>query len=88
MHEGLHDSTVTGVVAGTVHSKTTGPLTPREIEVLKLLAEGLSSKQAAARLGITFKTAACHRSVILSKLGVHETVSAVRWAIRAGVVEP
>jgi len=88
MQEGLQESTSTGVVAGTVRSKTNGHLTPREIEVLRLLAEGLSTKQTAARLGITFKTAACHRSVILSKLGVHETVSAVRWAIRAGVVEP
>jgi DNA-binding NarL/FixJ family response regulator len=75
------------VEGGIRRLRTNGPLTPREIEVLKLLSDGLSTKQTAARLGITFKTAACHRSVILSKLGVHETVSAVRWAIRAGVIE-
>jgi DNA-binding NarL/FixJ family response regulator len=87
MHEGLYDSVGLGTVRGAARSKTVGTLTPREVEVLKLLSEGLSTKQTAARLGITFKTAACHRSVILSKLDVHETVSAVRWAIRSGIVE-
>jgi DNA-binding NarL/FixJ family response regulator len=52
------------------------------------MAEGLSTKQIGARLQVTFKTAASHRSRILAKLGVHETISAVRWAIRAGLVEP
>lgn len=63
-------------------------LTPREVEVLKLIAEGLSTKQVGKQLGISFKTAAAHRSHILSKLGVHGTVSAVRWAIRQKLVEP
>ncbi len=63
-------------------------LTPREIQVLRLMADGLSTKEVARELKITFKTAASHRGRILSKLGVHETISAVRWAIRAGLVEP
>jgi DNA-binding NarL/FixJ family response regulator len=63
-------------------------LTAREIQVLKLMADGLSTKQIATALNVTFKTAASHRSRILSKLGVHETISAVRWAIRGGIVEP
>ncbi len=63
-------------------------LTGREIQVLRLMADGLSTKQVARDLGITFKTAASHRSRILAKLGVHETVSAVRWAIRVGLVKP
>jgi DNA-binding NarL/FixJ family response regulator len=62
-------------------------LTAREIEVLRLLADGLTTKVVAERLGITFKTAACHRSRILQKLAVESTVSAVRWAIRQGIVE-
>lgn len=64
------------------------PLTAREVEVLRLLADGYSTKAVATRLNISFKTAACHRYRILQKLGVESTVSAVRWAIRTGVVEP
>jgi DNA-binding NarL/FixJ family response regulator len=63
-------------------------LTPREIEVLRLMAEGLSTKEVARALKITFKTAASHRGRILAKLGAHESISAVRWAIRVGLVEP
>ena len=63
-------------------------LTPREIEVLRLMADGLSTKEIAARLSVTFKTAACHRYRVLQKLCVESTVSAVRWAIRQGIVEP
>jgi DNA-binding NarL/FixJ family response regulator len=61
-------------------------LTAREMQVLRLMADGLSTKEIAVQLGITFKTAASHRSRILSKLGVHETVSAVRWAIRNSLI--
>jgi DNA-binding NarL/FixJ family response regulator len=63
-------------------------LTARELQVLHLLADGLSTKQVASTLKVSFKTAASHRSRILAKLRVHETVSAVRWAIRAGIIEP
>jgi len=64
------------------------PLTPRETEVLKCIAEGHSTKQVAAILGITFKTAACHRQRLMAKLGVHETVNLVRYAIRQGITRP
>ena len=63
-------------------------LTERERQVLVLIAEGKSTKQAAARLGISYKTADSHRSRILEKLGVHETASMVRYAIRAGLIAP
>ncbi len=62
-------------------------LTPREIEVLRLLAEGMSSKDVAMQLRISFKTATSHRSNILAKLRVHDTVLAVRWAIRERIIE-
>ncbi len=62
-------------------------LTPREIDVLRQMAEGLTTKQIAFQLNIRFKTAACHRNRILDKLGVQSTVLAVRWAIRHGLVE-
>ncbi|MGA3017321.1 MAG: LuxR C-terminal-related transcriptional regulator [Bryobacteraceae bacterium] len=63
-------------------------LTERERQVLVLIAQGKSTKEAAARLGISYKTTDSHRSRILEKLGVHETASMVRYAIRAGLVEP
>ena len=61
-------------------------LTPREIEVLRLIAEGLSTKEIAARLDISFKTVVSHRSHLLEKLGIHESATLVRLAIRAGIV--
>lgn len=62
-------------------------LTERERQVLVLIAGGKSTKEAAAELGISYKTADSHRSRILEKLGVHETASMVRYAIRAGLIE-
>ena len=63
-------------------------LTERERQVLVLIANGHSTKATATQLGISYKTADSHRSRILEKLGVHETASMVRYAIRAGLVEP
>jgi DNA-binding NarL/FixJ family response regulator len=63
-------------------------LTERELQVLKLMADGLSTNGIARALGIAFKTAACHRYRILDKLGVDNTVCALRWAIRNGVITP
>jgi PAS domain S-box-containing protein len=63
-------------------------LTERERQVLTLIAEGRSTKEAALQLGISYKTADSHRSRILEKLGVHETASMVRLAIRAGLIIP
>ncbi len=63
-------------------------LTERERQVLVLIASGKSTKELATRLGISYKTADSHRSRILEKLGVHETASMVRYAIRAGLIEP
>ena len=63
-------------------------LTERERQVLVLIADGKSTKETAAQLGISYKTADSHRSRILEKLGVHETASMVRYAIRAGLIAP
>ena len=63
-------------------------LTRRELEVLRLIAEGKSTKQVANLLGIAFRTAVCHRYRIFQKLHVHETASLVRLAVRARLVEP
>ena len=60
-------------------------LTRRELEVLKCIVDGHSTKQVAQRLGIAFKTAACHRQHLMAKLGVHDTATLVRCAIRRGI---
>ncbi len=61
-------------------------LTARERQVLELVALGLGTKQVAERLGIGYKTADSHRTHVLKKLGLHETASLVRFAVRAGVI--
>ena len=63
-------------------------LTERERQVLVLIATGKSTKEAAIQLGISYKTADSHRSRILEKLGIHETATMVRYAIRSGLIEP
>jgi PAS domain S-box-containing protein len=63
-------------------------LTFREVQVLTLVAQGKSTKELAAILGISVKTAESHRTHVMEKLRVHETASVVRFAIRAGLVEP
>ncbi len=64
------------------------PLSPREREVLQLVAEGKTTKEVAALLGVSVKTAESHRTRIMSKLGIHETAGLVRYAIRRGLVQP
>src|SRR5262245_34565905 len=62
------------------------PLTPREREVLELLAEGLSNKAVAARLGISDQTVKFHVASISSKLGAANRTDAVRRAVRRGLI--
>lgn len=62
------------------------PLTAREREVLQLIAEGKTTKEVASLLGISVKTAESHRTRLMEKLGVHETASLVRYALRRGLV--
>jgi DNA-binding NarL/FixJ family response regulator len=63
-------------------------LTPREEEVIKLIAEGHTSMQIATELVISHKTVERHRSNILAKLGMRDRTEMTRYAIRAGLVEP
>jgi len=64
------------------------PLTPREREVVKLIAESYSTQQIASTLVISDKTVERHRANILEKLGMHDRVELTRYAIRRGLVEP
>ena len=63
------------------------PLTAREQEVLKLIAESHSNKRIAQELVISEKTVERHRANILEKLGMHDRVELVRYAIRTGLIE-
>jgi DNA-binding NarL/FixJ family response regulator len=64
------------------------PLTPRESEIVKLIAEGNSSKEIAELLVISDKTVERHRANILEKLGLRDRVDLTRYAIRRGLIEP
>ncbi|HEV2060876.1 MAG TPA: response regulator transcription factor [Solirubrobacteraceae bacterium] len=64
------------------------PLTARESEVVKLIAEGLTSREIGALLSISDKTVERHRANVLEKLGLKDRVALTRYAIRRGLVEP
>jgi DNA-binding NarL/FixJ family response regulator len=66
----------------------TDVLTPRETEVVKLIAEGQNSRQIATLLTISVKTVDRHRANILDKLGMRDRVELTRYAIRRGLIEP
>jgi DNA-binding NarL/FixJ family response regulator len=68
-------------------AKGTNRLSPREIEVLRLIAEGKPNKQIAAELVVSFKTVDKHRQHLMAKLNIHDTAGLTRYAISAGIIE-
>jgi DNA-binding NarL/FixJ family response regulator len=64
------------------------PLTPRELEVVKLIAEAYTNRQIAETLGLAEKTVESHRANVFAKLGMRDRVELARYAIRRGLVEP
>jgi DNA-binding NarL/FixJ family response regulator len=64
------------------------PLSPREQEVVKLIAEGLSGREIAEALHISPRTVERHRANVLEKLGLQDRVEVTRYAIRRGLIEP
>jgi DNA-binding NarL/FixJ family response regulator len=75
-------------LAGPQDTAATDHLTPRERQVLTLIAGGKKTKTLAYELGIAFKTAACHRTRIMSKLYAQNAADLTRAAIRMGLIEP
>ena len=67
---------------------TRDTVTPREREIIQLLTEGLSNKEAAARLGISVKTIEAHRANIMRKLRLRSVTDLVRYAIRNKIAQP
>jgi DNA-binding NarL/FixJ family response regulator len=89
----LYPSAVTTLVRDYVERGGRGDkqfdvLTPRELEVLKLIAEAYTSKQIADALFISIKTVDRHRQNILDKLGMRDRVELTRYAIRRGLIQP
>ena len=85
----LYPRAVKALVREFLDSGETGdPLTPRELEVVKLIAEGYTSRAIGEELVISEKTVERHRSNILEKLGMRDRVELTRYAIRRGLVEP
>jgi DNA-binding NarL/FixJ family response regulator len=81
----LLDSFRRGMPAGV---DTLGELTPRQREVLQLVAEGQSAKEIAALVGISRRTAEFHKARIMEVLGLKTTADLVQYAIRAGLIKP
>jgi len=77
---------VSGVVVDAVRLQSTAPvddpLTARERQVLKLVAEGYSTRECATILGVSVKTADSHRTRLMRKLDIHGTAGLVRYAVR------
>jgi DNA-binding NarL/FixJ family response regulator len=63
-------------------------LSSREAEVLRMISDGLSSKQIGEALHISARTVDTHRTRLMNKLGIHHVVGLVRCAIRAGLIDP
>ncbi len=89
----LYPSAVTALVRDRLERDRTGEepfdvLTPREVEVVKLIAEARSSKEIARELVISVKTVERHRQNILDKLGMRDRVELTRYAIRRGLIQP
>jgi DNA-binding NarL/FixJ family response regulator len=89
----LYPSAVTTLVRDYVERGGRGEeqfdvLTPRELEVLKLIAEANTSKEIAEKLFISLKTVDRHRQNILDKLGMRDRVELTRYAIRRGLIQP
>jgi len=90
----LYAGAVTALIRDYLHRAREGHdlpetiLTPREEEVLKLIAEGYSTREIAGTLSISVKTVDRHRTNTLAKLGLRDRLALTRYAIRAGLIEP
>lgn len=84
--EEVFDATL--VKAAPLQGERTRRLTPRELEVLQMICDGLSNRAIAAKLNLSANTVAVHRANIMNALGVHKTAELVVYAIQNGLVNP
>lgn len=78
---------VQGFLNKNVSKKKSGGLTPKEKEVLQLIAEGYSSKQIAKHFTLSLNTIHVHRNNIMRKLGIHKQAELVRYALKEGIAQ-
>jgi DNA-binding NarL/FixJ family response regulator len=81
--------TISRAVVEAYFNKASPPgdaLSPRERQVLQLVAEGKTTKEIAGVLGVSIKTAETHRARLMRKLDIHDTAGLVRFAIRRGLI--
>ena len=83
----FNDFSEPGTSSAEPHAITRDRLTPREREIVQLLAEGKSSKEVAVALGISVKTAETHRANIMRKLELHSVSEVVRYAVKNQIIE-
>lgn len=74
------------VVNASAESNLLEQLTQRQREILQLIAEGMTSKEIALKLGVSAKTVKTHRSDMMSQLGIHDIAGLVRFAFQVGLV--
>ncbi len=79
--------TVLQQAKGTPDERSLEKLTPRQREILTLIAEGNSTRRIASRLKISVKTVESHRAQLMERLNIHEVAGLVRFAIRLGLVK-
>jgi two-component system, NarL family, response regulator NreC len=88
----LHPSAASAVIKDYRNKAQDGDafeqLTPREREILKLIAEGLTSQEIGTKLFISLKTVTGHRNKLMTKLGLHNRAELVKYAVRKGLVTP
>lgn len=68
-------------------ARETDPLTPRQLAVVQMIAEGRSNKEMAGQLALSAKTVDHHRSHVMKKLGLHDVAGLTRYAIRCGLID-
>lgn len=78
---------IADVLSASANDAEPAALSLRQAQVLRLVAEGFSTRQIAGELGISFKTAQAHRMSLMKKLGAHKASELVRYAIRSGLVQ-
>ncbi|HEU5078754.1 MAG TPA: response regulator transcription factor [Opitutaceae bacterium] len=81
------DQYIPSEIASRIGQRMLAPLSPREMEVLKLLARGLSNKEIAAQLGLVVGTIKIYIANIFSKLGVSDRTQALVAAVKRGIIE-
>jgi len=89
LSRGIDPAVVDGFLStGAGEDTTLAVLTPRQREILQLIAEGASTREIAERLFVSVKTVETHRAQLMDRLGIRDVAGLVRFAIRVGLVSP